>query len=161
MGSDVGLDLWLQFSKLCREKSEGNEEKHERMWQNFGTRMLTDGDSVGIGSLRYWAKHDSPEAYRGMFHTERALGDVATRETATPSDYKQMSLLNALKERFSDLGFSQESFRIIRLGRGLTPPTKANVTTYMAWHSRTTLPECTGKLMHHLMAIGAMWSLST
>ena len=60
-GSEAGLDLWLQFSRLCREKSEGNEHKHERIWDNFGTRK--DGDTVGIGSLRYWAKLDSPEAY--------------------------------------------------------------------------------------------------
>ena len=52
--SDEMLDLWIQFSKKSPKFKEGECEKR---WPKF---YLGD---LGLGSLKYWAKHDNPGKY--------------------------------------------------------------------------------------------------
>ena len=49
------LDAWIEFSKRSGKYQEG---ECEALWEN----MKDDG--LGIGSIRYWARLDSPDMYK-------------------------------------------------------------------------------------------------
>jgi P4 family phage/plasmid primase-like protien len=55
--SDDLLELWDNFSQLSDKYKSGECEK---LWSKMETR------SFSIGSLKYWAKHDSPKIYEDI-----------------------------------------------------------------------------------------------
>lgn len=55
-GNDIGLTIYKEFSSKCEEKYD--ETNCECIWE----KIVTDG-RVGIGTLKFWAKLDSPELY--------------------------------------------------------------------------------------------------
>lgn len=52
------LDTWVAFSRMSSKFIEGDCEKK---W----AKMRMDG-TLGIGSLRYWARHDRPDVYKSI-----------------------------------------------------------------------------------------------
>jgi P4 family phage/plasmid primase-like protien len=54
--SDGLLDSWIEFSKTSYKFVDGECEK---LWNT----MRTDGNTLGMGTLRRWAKQDNPQAY--------------------------------------------------------------------------------------------------
>jgi len=57
-GAEEGLDLWLDFSRRCPEKFQENSCINE--WGRMVRKDMT------IGSLKYIARLDDPEAYREL-----------------------------------------------------------------------------------------------
>lgn len=54
-GSETGLELWKDFSQGCMEKYDEESCEYEWYRMNVG--------NYSIGTLRKWAKEDSPESY--------------------------------------------------------------------------------------------------
>ena len=52
------LDTWVAFSRMSSKFVEGDCEKK---W----SKMRMDG-TLGIGSLRFWARHDKPDVYKSI-----------------------------------------------------------------------------------------------
>lgn len=61
--SDDLLELWDNFSQLSDKYKSGECEK---LWSKMETRSLS------IGSLKYWAKHDSPKNYEDIIFNSLA-----------------------------------------------------------------------------------------
>ena len=57
-GCKEGLDLWLNFSKLCEDKY--NEAKCVYEWKKMTKKGYT------VGSLIYYAKGDNPDEYKKL-----------------------------------------------------------------------------------------------
>jgi hypothetical protein len=55
-GNETGLTIYKEFSSRCEDKYD--ETNISCMWE----KIVTDG-RVGIGTLKFWAKLDSPELY--------------------------------------------------------------------------------------------------
>ena len=58
-GNDTGLTIYKEFSSKCEEKYD--ETDCECRWE----KIVTDG-RVGIGTLKFWAKLDSPQLYSSI-----------------------------------------------------------------------------------------------
>lgn len=64
---DSLLETWIEFSKQSEAYRHGAEEACIREWN----KSITGG--LQIGTLHYWAKHDSVKKYRGIirkYHSE-------------------------------------------------------------------------------------------
>lgn len=82
------FDLWLEFSKKCPAKfnKAGNIELAQKEWDRAvkkQAQMAPDKRLLKRGSLYYWAKQDSPEAYREFLNKQAfdkfersSIGDV-------------------------------------------------------------------------------------
>jgi len=73
--SDVGLHLWMSFASQCPAKFDVGE--HEREWRGFGAPKREDESGVRIGSLRMWAKEDSPDGFRAWEASQRTAAIAA------------------------------------------------------------------------------------
>jgi hypothetical protein len=58
-GNDTGLTIYKEFSSRCEDKYD--ETNVSCMWE----KIVTDG-RVGIGTLKFWAKLDSPQLYSSV-----------------------------------------------------------------------------------------------
>ena len=63
--SDQMLSLFVRFSQSDTDKSQSTDFR--RIWSSFKTR---DNGGLKIGTLRYWAEKDSPEAFRDFRNEE-------------------------------------------------------------------------------------------
>jgi putative DNA primase/helicase len=63
VASDELLKRWMSFSMLCPSKYD--EAECRRQWQSMGQRP----GGIGVGSLHYWARTDSPDRYQAWLIT--------------------------------------------------------------------------------------------
>lgn len=85
-GSAEGLELWIAFSQKSSKFKDGEcEEKWEQM----------DVGNWSIGSLRFWAQHDNPEAYKAWRSTQ--VEDLM-RKALSGSNFDVAKLIHKLYE---------------------------------------------------------------
>jgi P4 family phage/plasmid primase-like protien len=53
------LGLWEEFSKQSKKYTDNGDGSCESKWRSFGSSR----NKTTEGTLRYWAKHDNPQAY--------------------------------------------------------------------------------------------------
>lgn len=105
-GSDEGFDLFNAFSQRCPEKYDG-EVGCRSKWDS--TRVMEEGGKQ-IGSLKEWAKEDSPEAYKAWSEKNR-FGHVKKEknpaEELMNKDTDQWTMSKLIAEHFKeDIYFS-------------------------------------------------------
>lgn len=83
-GSDEGLDLWLEFSKRSQKY---NEARCIYEWSN-----MQDRRQITLGTLRFFAKADSPSAYQAFIHENSRLN--ATNISISHTHYDLAVLLH-------------------------------------------------------------------
>lgn len=62
-GSNEGLDLWIEFSKRSAKYKDG---ECDELWSAMGM------GNWSVGSLRFWAREDSPQVYANWCKTEES-----------------------------------------------------------------------------------------
>lgn len=68
---DEFYSLWLEFSKRCTDlRKQASPDECMKKWCTF-TRSQ---EGLSVGSLRYWASQDNPEAYRTLM--SQSLGHM-------------------------------------------------------------------------------------
>jgi P4 family phage/plasmid primase-like protien len=87
-GSDDGLDLWLDFSRLS---PKFNEARCLYEWAHMENR-----NRITLGTLKYFAKIDSPERYRLL------LSEEGRRRMATELRSSHYELAQLLHEHFGN-----------------------------------------------------------
>lgn len=87
-GNSEGLDLWCDFSSRCQEKYDENSCIYQ--WERMAKRDL------GLGTLKFFAKNDSPELYRA-FKEERSKKHIESSLEGSHND-----IAKALFEEYSD-----------------------------------------------------------
>ena len=92
-GCKEGLDLWLNFSKLCEDKY--NEAKCVYEWKKMTKKGYT------VGSLIYYAKEDNPDEYKKLRQKklQSFIADTLSNGTSTHNDIAR-ALFEYCEEEF-------------------------------------------------------------
>lgn len=91
-GHEKALKMWIEFSTLSDKFVEGVCEEE---WSKMSL------GSIGMGTLMWWAKHDSPEEYRN--NSDYQLNQLLWNclYTSKPTEFRLAELLNhKYKDRF-------------------------------------------------------------
>jgi len=94
----TGLALWYRFGarSTCPDKGDANE--HARKWRQFGPPRPSSTGGLGVGSLHFWAKQDSPDAYRTWaLSTAKTLASVSTDSANNINNINKQAFVDALK----------------------------------------------------------------
>lgn len=114
--SDKLLQTWINFSKKCPDKYE--EGKCEEIWKNS-----YEGE-MGLGTLRFWASHDSPKEYAELLR-ERIKPILKEAENGTHYDVA-LVLHEMYKDRFKcvnikkNIWYEFQNHRWVNIDSGYT-----------------------------------------
>lgn len=91
------FSLWLKFSKKSPSYTDGIEWRDD--WYNkYWNKTKETGPRLTIGSLRYWAKEDNPEAYAriGKVRIDRRIKDAIKNSSS------HVTVARIVHEMYSD-----------------------------------------------------------